>query len=239
MRKDFFPTRDQAVAMWTQNFVARLSAEVGHFGVPEQELADYQVLSDAFVAAYNANDPGTRSRYTVRRKADAKQGLEAEARRLSRLLQGTAGLSDAQKSLLGLSVRTGGGKQTLLHGPSSRPQLSVRSTVGRTVTLDVLDSETPGRRRPRGVIGAAVYGYWQGGDPPAALIPNWTFLGYTTTSRFTARLSQDAVPGTQVHLAAHWLGTRLEIGGTSNVVSTYVPFGGVTDFVQLGVRRAA
>jgi hypothetical protein len=225
--------------MWTQNFVARLSAEVGHFGVPEQELADYQVLSDAFVAAYNANDPGSRSRYTVCQKEGAKKRLEAEARRLSRLLQGTAGLTESQKSLLGLSVRTGGGKQTLLQGPASRPELFVRSTVGRTVTLGILDSVTPGRRRPRGVIGAAIYGYWQGGDPPSALIPNWTFLGYTTTSRFTARLPQEAVAGTQVHVAAHWLGTRLEIGTTSNPVYTYVPFGGATDLVQLGVRRAA
>ena len=239
MRKDFFPTRDGAIVPWSKNFLQRLSDEVGHFGVSEEELQAYAALDQEFVAAFMANaKPGARSKSTAARKETARKALEAEARRLSRLLHGTAGITDQQKALLGLSVRSGGGDQSLIGPPATRPLMVVTSVIGRRVTLHISDGDSPRRARPRGVAGAVLYSWEGDGDPPSEL-HKWRMRGYATASNHTLQFDHTTPTGVPVYLLAHWLSTRLETGPWSPMIHTYLQAGAAPEFVQLGVRRRA
>jgi hypothetical protein len=241
MRRDFFPDRDEDVLPFATNMSRKLVADPGAFGIDPSTAANYADLTAAFELAYLASsNPAVRSRVLVGRKDQALGALEAEARRLNRIIQANE-VSAEQKISLGLSMRRGGGKSSAIQAPVTAPEIWPKSVNHRTVVLSVLATvgeRSTGKARPRGVIGAAVYGWAKPGTPPARVF-DWYFLGYATKPIFNANFPPDVAPGTRVHLAAHWLSTRLEIGPISNVVETNLPGGNAPVFVPLGIARRA
>jgi hypothetical protein len=242
MRRDFFPDRDAKIVHFANAMSQKLVADPGAYGIDPSDAAHYADLAAAFEVAWLASsDRAMKSTVLVARKDAVKTALEAEARRLNRIIQ-AQNLSDAQKLELGLSTRRGGGKSAAIQSPLTAPEIWAKSVNQRTVVLSVLAQKgeaSTGKARPRGVIGAAVYGWAQPGRPPARLF-EWQFLGYANTPRFSATFGAEVAAGTRVRLAAHWLSTRLEVGPMSNVVETNLPGGDAPVFVTLGiVRRAA
>jgi hypothetical protein len=244
MRRDFFPDRDEQIVPFTANMSQRLVVDPGAYGIDPSVAAHFADLAAAYRVAFLASsDPALKSKVLVLRKDEARDALEAEARRLNRIIQANETLvTNVQKIELGLSTRRGGGRSPAFQAPLTAPEIWAKSVNQRTVVLSVLAKvgEVSTRKaRPRGVIGAAVYGWAKSGAPPARLV-DWQMLGYATRSRFNATFGPEVAPGTRVHLAAHWLSTRLEVGPMSNVVETHIPGGNAPVFVPLGVvRRAA
>jgi hypothetical protein len=242
MRRDFFPDRDEQIVPFTANMSQRLVADPGAYGIDPGTAAHFAELAEAYRVAYLAScDPALKSKILVIRKDEARDALEAEARRLNRIIQAND-VTDVQKIQLGLSTRRGGGRNPAIQAPLTAPEIWAKSVNQRTVVLSVLaraGEVSTGKARPRGVIGAAVYGWAKSGAPPARLA-DWQMLGYAARPRFNATFGPEVTPGTRAYLAAHWLSTRLEVGPMSNVVETHIPGGNAPVFVPLGiVRRAA
>jgi hypothetical protein len=241
MRRDFFPDRDEEIVPFARNMSQRLVADPGAYGIDPGTAAHFAELAEAYRVAWLASsEPATKSRALVMRKSEARDALEAEARRLNRAIQAND-VTNVQKMELGLSTRRGGGRNPAIQAPLTAPDLWAKSVNQRTVVLSVLakvGEVSTGKARPRGVIGAAVYGWAKSGAPPAR-VADWQMLGYATRPRFNATFGPDVAPGTRVHLAAHWLSTRLEVGPMSNVVETHIPGGNAPVFVPLGVARRA
>lgn len=243
MRKDFFPKREDQIVAWSGAFGERLLASYAEFGVSQPEAEQFWTLRTAFADAYIewsvAQAAGIRSKALTSSKLDAKAALEADARRLSRLIHAFRGITTAQLSSLGLCGRIGGGKNPAIGAPTSRPNLWVVSVVNRTVTVRLSDADGPFRRgRPRGVIGAAVFTHSKPGINPGITPSGWTFSTYATGRTVDVTFPDDVAPGQTVFLTAHWLSPRLEPGPLGNPIQVNIQGGGVSNLGQ-GLSRAA
>src|SRR5438067_9953035 len=102
-----FPTKDSALAAYSTNFNTRIVASPLVFNLTALQATAYTALHDPFIAAYEAASAvGARSRSLVAAKNTAKHALLAYGRQLYGFVQSAATVSDANKELLGVRVRS-------------------------------------------------------------------------------------------------------------------------------------
>jgi hypothetical protein len=224
MTRGIFPNTDSGLLGWSLNFSDQINSNPDGVGLSPQQAAEYAALHGQFAAAMLAVDPAVRSKTTTAAKNEARDALKNQARRLANLIYGTAGVTDAQKITLGLTVRKA---RTTAAVPAAAPQLTVLTVSGWTVKLMLKDAtSSTNRGKPAGVAGASVFSY--AGTTPPTELTDWKFRGNTGRTSLDVNFSSTLAPGTQVWLSAFWFNTRHESGPTCAPVSTNLQGGSVS-----------
>ena len=181
-------------------------------------------LTTAFVNAFNvARAEATRSPMNVTLKNTAKRAAIDNVRMLGRLVQGTAGVTPAQKQDLGLNPRDV--VPSPIPPPGAAPQLAVLSVNGHLVRIRLSDPASPARRGlPPGVKGAIVMSY-VGEDAPAD--PSlYKMEGPVSRTNPAVLFPNTLEPGAKVWLTALWFNGRMQLGPACAAVGTNIGFGG-------------
>ena len=221
MADPYLPTRESDLITWVMNFDAKISATPAAFGVTVGQATALSALTVAFTTSYTvANDPTTNSSSNIALKNTAKENLiegSGGIRQLVKIIQAYPPLTRAQRIELGISVPDA--EPTPVPVPANPPVLTVRSTLGRTVTLqlrDLLDTEKRGK--PEGVAGATIL-MFVGDDAP--LDPTeWIFCSNTTKTTVEIDFPPNLTPGERVWFTAFWKNRREEAGPAAVAVST-------------------
>jgi len=229
MPKGFLPNPDAALLAWSVNFSSIINADPGAVGLTAPQAANYALLHADFAAKYAACDPGVRCKSAVTAKNESREKLKTDARQLARAIYGTASVTDAQKLLLGLSVR---GKPTPIPPPADAPQIVIGSVSGWAVNFQLRDQANGICRKPAGAQGASLFSFAAPVGSPASFKPptdlqQWTFEGNFGKTRLEFNFPSNLPPGTKVWLAAFWFNPRSQGGPVSAPVSTYLQGGSV------------
>jgi hypothetical protein len=179
------------------------------------------------MAYATATTPVTRTRAAVAAKDDARAALRKLVGWMSRIIQGVASVSDAQKIELGLNVRK---SYTRVARPASAPNLWVDSLRGSAFRVQLREPASNGRGLPPGVAGANLY-YCVAEHQDGASA--WTFAEATSRADLTVHLPASIPPGSRVWFAARWFNPRQETGPFSRPVGAWVQFGGMPETVSL------
>jgi len=222
------PLKDSLLVPFSQNFNDRIVASPTTFALSAPQAAAYTPLHTAFVAAYNAlmaaRGSGTQSKSLTSTKDATKNALLAYARQLYAFVQSNATVSDANKLLLGIALRS---IPTPIPPPGVRPGVDVISVAGRTVSLNVHDSASSTKRgKPAPARAAWVYSFVGENYPSDPSL--WNFEGSTTKAKFDILFPSTVAGGTQVWICAAWINAKQQAGPVSVPVTTNIQGGGTS-----------
>jgi hypothetical protein len=224
MAVTFFPTSDSALLAWSLNFSTLINATPIAFNLTAAQATAYAAVHTAFATALAACDPPVRNKSTVVAKNQARTNLKTQARLLASLVNGSATVTNAQKTQLGLNVRA---TPQPIPAPSDAPGLDVVSVSAWTVSLRLHDSDSSKKRgKPPGVIGASVFSF-VGATPPAD-IASWKFEGSTGRTKIDVVFDSSNAPGTKVWVTSFWFNGRKQSGPACAPVSTNLQGGSVS-----------
>jgi hypothetical protein len=222
--RSFLPTRDAALLAWSLNFSTLINDSPESFGLSAPLAALYAALHAAFATAMEGVEPGIRNQSAVARKNAARRSLKINAGLLSRLVQGTSTVSDAQKRTLALNVRA---MPTRVPAPAFAPGLEIVSVRGFTAKLRLHDPQTIGKRaKPAGVSGASVFSHV--GPAAPGSIADWTFEGSTGRTTMEVHFPGTLPAGATVWFTAFWFNPRKQGGPIAAPVGANLPGGAVT-----------
>ena len=220
--KDFIPSSDGKLVVWSNGFSAKLTATPTAFGATAAQATAYAALDTAFSTAVGvASDPATRTRGSVSAKNAARKPLVAMARELARIINAYPPITNTQRIDLGLTPRTG--TVSPINPPTEAPVLEVAAAAGRLLTLKLRCIDSARRGKPAGVAGASLFSYV--GTTPPADISLWKFEGSTTRTTFHLEFPPTVAAGAQVWLTAFWFNPRSQSGPACTPVSAYIAGG--------------
>lgn len=191
-------------------------------------MTQYTTLHDAFIAANDAcKADGARSKSLVAAKNTAKAALLDYARELYAFVQASQAVTDADKVLIGVTVRDA--QPTPVPPPSLSPMLTLLSVTGRVARYKVADRQFPAsRRKPLNAEGVTIMSY-VGATPPASDDPGWKLEGQTGKTTFLVQFPNDVAPGTACWVTALWYSRRGAYSPACDPVQTYLQVGPVSE----------
>lgn len=216
------PRKDSVLAAWGTNFGTRISAAPVPLGLTAAMATEFDDRLQAFLTAYAAaNSPGSRSKSLVTAKDAAKDLLVDYARGLYGLVQANPNVSDAEKDLLGIVVRSAPTPQP---PPIVAPGTDIVSVSGRRVKVRLHDSASSTKRgKPVACLGANVYSFVGASYPsdPSA----WQWEGSTTSNNLEVVFPDTVADNAQVWFCAAWFNFRTVSGPISSPITTYLQKG--------------
>lgn len=221
MARGFLPSRDADLRDWAENFYSIANVAPTSYGLTSAMLTSFNALLTTYKTCLAACDPNARNKTSVLAKNDARDSLITSARLLAKLVAGTATVTNAQKSSLGLNVRAA---PTPIPPPGFAPQTDIVSCVGHKVKVRLHNSEAgPKRGKPANVKGAAIFSYVGETAPtnPAA----YKFEGNTTLTVVDVTFPETVAPGSSVWIIAMWFNERAESGPPSTPVQAIIQYG--------------
>jgi hypothetical protein len=231
MSKDYLPTQDAQLALWTAAFGAKIEEYGGAIGLTDPQILEYTGLQEAFATALaRVQDGVTRSPSNIVLKDQARDALTAKTRTLVGFIQEYPGTTDAQRSALQITIR----KTT--RTPSDpievAPRVVIASVKGMTFTLNIADpTSVSKKKRYEGSIGAQTYSYVGDEYPQDPAL--WAFHG--TASKYVHEITMPfpLVPGTQVWVTAAWVDIKGRSGPLADPVSARVEYAGAANAQQM------
>jgi hypothetical protein len=168
----YIPAKDADFANWMANFATLLTADPDAYGLDAADAATVQPVADAFAVAYPiSQDPITRTPVTVAAKDAARASAEAVTRPYAVRISQNAGVDDADKAAIGVTVRTQ--VSTPIPAPVDAPTLGFLKAIPLQFqgTYEVAGAE--GKSKPFGSTGmevAVAVGVAHTVDPQAATV---------------------------------------------------------------------
>lgn len=214
-RPDYLPRRDADLDVWAANFSQRLSASPESFGATAPEAEQVAGLVEAFHLALSvALNPQSRTKPAVAFKDQARRELTGALRPLARRIQAFAGLTDAARADLGLSIP--GDRPVSGSAIDSPPLLIVQRQVGFRARVLIRDAAgRTSRQKPRGTLGA---GLWiKLGDEAPVGTDECRFAALATASQTTLQFANNT-NGQLAWLIARWFNTKGQQGPPSAAV---------------------
>jgi hypothetical protein len=153
---DFIPEPDGNFSVWVSQFASQAADWYAKQGVDNPLSVDCLRYLQAWQEAYALHVAAqAAARGATQSKDEARADLEACVRPLAAMLQTDPAMTNAQREVLGVTVRRAGGGRS--PAPATAPLVHVNAAERLTHTLRVSDEATPTRmRRPKGTIGAEV-----------------------------------------------------------------------------------
>lgn len=172
MAVTYIPDRDGDFGAWLDNFSDLINTSPGSYGLSPADAANLLAVTTAWDTAYAAAISGaTRGPYTVNLKDVARVNATVVARQLATIIQANPGITDGQKTALGLTVRKT--LPTPIPAPTSSPLLAFVAATPLQHTLRFADQTTPASRaKPFGVLSLQLYVDVLGGPPPTGPGPS-------------------------------------------------------------------
>ena len=218
-------TKDSDLVSFGTNFSTRITATPATWHLLAADATQYSTLLAAYVAAYTANrsalDSKIRSSSLAAAKDLAKDSFLTYARSLYSRVQADATVADADKLLLGITIRA---TPVPTPVPSVSPAVDIVSVTGRTVKIRVHDAAGDGKRlKPPGVKGAAICTHVGPTGPTDPSAYQWQ--GNTTRSIVDLPFADDLAPGTVVWITAMYFNERQQNGPACTPISATLQFG--------------
>jgi hypothetical protein len=218
------PKKDTDLVSFGQNFSTRITASPITFGLVAGDATQYASLLASFVSAYQANanarDAGTRTTPLATAKNDAKASFLSYARVLYSTVQADTSVSDANKQLLGITVRAQPSPRPI---PDQAPAMDLVSVVGNVVKIRLHDAIDASRTKPVGVSFAAICSFVGATAPTDPNAYKWE--GNTGRSEVNITFPDSLEPGTQVWITAMWLNEKQQAGPAATPVGAQIQFG--------------
>lgn len=156
--RSYLPQALAELQLWADNFATLISATPALYGLTAGDAASIQAVVDAYDAAYIAStSPGTRTPVTVQATVDARNAMVAVIRNYARLVLANSGVSDSNKTDLGLIIRDP--VNTPVPIPGTNPVLNLVGVTPGQITLGYQDSAVIGtsKAKPFGATQMLVY----------------------------------------------------------------------------------
>jgi hypothetical protein len=218
------PKLDAPLAQWSTTFQSVASSDPGAFSLSVLQMAQYTMLHDAYIAAYDAaKAPGSKSKALVVGKDGAKKSLLAAAREYYGQIQASQNVTNEDKTRINVVIR--GAQPTLVRPPAQAPLMSVVSVFGRAVRYRLADATAPGsRRKPLKAEGAIILSF-VGATPPPPRDAGWKVEGQTGRTTFVVQFPDTVAPGQACWATAMWYNRRGAYSPACAPVQTYLPIG--------------
>lgn len=221
MPKSYFPTKQAEAVSWALQFSNQVVANAAAFNVPTAVATQLNTLNANLQEAWVAfSNPANRTRGIIEAKTAALRDFKSFVKNVVNTIQAAPGVTDQQRIDLGITVRkTQPSKDS---APTEQPIVTVKKTLGRTVTVGL--SRAEGKRgRPAKTLGANVF-VLRGASPndPTA---KWEFAANTGKNTIEIPFGPSATADT-VWFQACWYNGAKEPGPLSNAVSINLPAGG-------------
>lgn len=157
MATNYIPPTDAAFDAWLTNFSTLLTAAPTDYGLTAPDAVAVAAERTAYHAAYvAASDPGTRTSVTVAAKDAARVSAEAVVRPFAVSISLNAGVLDADKVDIGVTVRKT--VPTPVPPPITVPALALNSALPLQHQLRYFDTSTPtSKGKPAGATGIQVF----------------------------------------------------------------------------------
>ena len=209
MYDDYMPGIEADFINWGSNLTQNIEADAARFGVTAAQTLELSALYATYRSLYDAIlNPDTRTPPKYRQKADARRAFETLARQIVAVVQGQPTTSDADRSLLQITIRKPYPEPVPV--PRAAPNVEVESVRGRLINLRLRDSQTSKRRRPKGVRSAMMF--WSAGEAAPAS-PSQITLAGTSPSMKPQVVVDDAVEaGSRVWVSVCWMNGSGELG---------------------------
>jgi hypothetical protein len=216
------PTLDSKLVPFSTNFNSRVSATPTVFDLTTAEASEYSALHEPYVAACEAvASPGAKSKALLAVRDAARAALLPYARELYAIVQASSEVTDANKLLLGITLRK---QPQPSPAPGIAPGQDVVSVVGGDVTFHIHDSASSTRRgKPALVLGAKIYCFVGTSYPTDP--GEWTYVGDTTKNAHVVTFPDSVAPGTQVWITSAWYNRKAETGPLAVPITTVLQFG--------------
>src|SRR5439155_14001590 len=108
--------------------------------------------------------------------------------------------------------------------PASSPQIMIKSTIGNTIRIKLIDPANPTRRgKPPGVDGVSIFSFV--GEEAPTDAAGWKFEGNTTRTTFDVTFPNTVAPGAKVWPTAFWFNPRALSGPACTPVGANIPGG--------------
>lgn len=148
----YIPPREADFVNWITNFNTLIQASPSTYGISTSDASTLASLTSTYLAAYAvATTPSTRTPDAVAAKNAARVNVTAFARLLSSQIQLNQGVSQDQKTALGLTDRKA--LPTPIPAPTTSPLLSFVASTPLQQTLRAADQNTPAKRgKPFGAL---------------------------------------------------------------------------------------
>jgi hypothetical protein len=211
---DYLPGPDVEIKSWVEHFAAQLIAHQVELDVSAADLAEISGRVTAFVDALDENyRMHLAAKATRVAKDEARAACEAAIRLLVRRMQANPLVDDAEKKNLKITVRDT--KPTRHAAPQSAPSVFIKEWFRGGHVLTIRDSESSGRAKPRGAVGAEVW--VKIGD---ALVEQGGFQCLNITGRSTYRVGFDGdQAGQTAHYQVRWFNRHGERSPWSAIAS--------------------
>ena len=214
------PTKQSLLVPYVVNFSDRITATPGAFDCDAGDATALSAVVDPYVAAATPLlVPENRSRPGTAARRAAQAAMMPVLRALYLRVQSSLAVTDANKVLLGVTMKSAPSPVPV---PGTWPGMDILSTVGRKVKVRLHDDSGDGKRaKPPGVVGAVVASYY-GPNPQDPSLYKWE--GSTNRSIFEVEFPASVAPGTVVYLSAMWLNAKNQNGPACPPVATTIQF---------------
>jgi hypothetical protein len=217
-----YSTPDAAVDELTGTFETQIAADPGRYGISEQEAADFATNRARWTAAYQATlSRTTRTPASITARQTRKRSLINGLKTLVGVAENWPEMTNDLRSELNLRIRDR--EPTPIPAPTQAPLCILEAVSGHLFFLKLRDVEAPTRRR-RPANAKMAYLYTFAGDEPATDVREWKFEGGFTRTDLQVEMPPMLVPGTKIHFAACWVGTRGEFGPFSRPIMARINF---------------
>lgn len=216
---DYLPRSDADFSAWLQNFITAANNNTTNLGLVAADITSLENAASIFDTTRGANDSAQAAAQAARAQKDAARATAEElTRAMVGRIQAHPGVTDAHRSSLGITVRSG--TRTAVGPPTTRPVGTVDTSQRLQHTVNFVDELTPNTRaKPDGASGCEI---WVKVDGPPPTDPSeLRYLATDTRTPYVA--AYDGVQGGKVaHYMLRWVSTRGETGPWSQTLSATI-----------------
>jgi hypothetical protein len=218
MATNYLPVPDADFNNWVLNFNSLITANPGTYGLTAGDAAAIATPTANWSAAYTlAVTPATRTPVTVSAKNTEKAVLTAVVRSYGRIILANAGVSDSNKTALGLNVRDP--VNSPIPAPVTNPVLGLIGAQPGQITLTYHDSAASAtvKAKPFGATQLELRAFFGTTAPvsPAAT----PYYGVFTRTPFAVNAPSGSA-GQSVWFYGRWLTAKGLAGPWSAVLQT-------------------
>lgn len=216
------PKTDPLLVPYVTNWDTRLADAPETYGLTEAQATALATASAPYLAAVttlnNQRAIGTRAKSQTEARNQTRDAMLGVLRSLYALVQTSPSVTDANKTLLGVTIRSA---PHPVPTPVDVPVVAVEKVVERTVTVSVRGS-TNKAKKPDGAVSAYVYSYVGTAYPSDPSL--WQFTGSATKPTYSFAFPDSVAPGAQVWVTAAWVNRKGEAGAPCAAVTTRLQF---------------
>ena len=216
---DYIPAADAAFDTWAANFVTYVGANFAALGLGAVDIVAVVTAHATWTTDYPAHTTAQAAAQAARQTKDGTRAtLETAIRSLTRTLQASSSVDDAERQALGITVVDT--VATAAAVPVSRPVVTVDTSQRLRHLIAFADEATPTKKaKPAGVMGAELW--VKIGDPAPVDPDELTFLSLDTRTPYTADYAGADAKKT-AHYMLRWVNTKGEKGPWSETASATI-----------------